>query len=48
MFKGDVAFNLDTGDRVAWTTVEQLQNGRYEKVAYYDMRSDNLTWIQPR
>ena len=38
-----MAFNEDTGDRIAWTKVEQLQGGNYEVVAYYDMKTDNLT-----
>ncbi len=44
---GSVAFNEDTGDRIAWTKIEQLQRGKYEVVAYYDQKTDNLTWIPP-
>ena len=43
-----MAFNEDTGDRIAWTKLEQLQDGKYEKVAFYDQKTDNLTWITPR
>ena len=42
-----MAFNEDTGDRIAWTKVEQLQDGLYEVVAYYDMKTDNLSLIRP-
>lgn len=45
---GTVAFNEDTGDRIAWTQLEQLQAGKYEVVAFYDQRTDNLTWIPPK
>ena len=47
-FQGSVAFNEDTGDRIAWTKVEQLQDGLYEVVAYYDMKTDNLSLIRPK
>ena len=47
LFQGSVEFNDDTGDRIAWTKVEQLQNGLYEVVAYYDMKTDNLSLIRP-
>jgi hypothetical protein len=39
-----VAFSEETGDRIAWTKIEQLQRGKYEVVAFYDQKSDNLTW----
>ena len=42
-----VAFNEDTGDRIAWTKIEQLQKGRYEIVGYYDQNSKNLTLLKP-
>jgi gamma-aminobutyric acid type B receptor len=45
--QGSVAFNEDTGDRIAWTKIEQVQRGKYEVVAFYDMKSDNLSWIEP-
>lgn len=44
-FQGSVAFSEETGDRIAWTQLEQLQSKKYEVVAYYDQKSDNLTWI---
>lgn len=40
-----MAFSEETGDRIAWTKIEQLQNKRYEVVAFYDQKSDNLTWL---
>jgi len=43
-FQGTVAFS-SKGDRIAWTLVEQLVNGQYNKVAYYDTQTDNLTWL---
>jgi len=42
--QGTVAFS-SKGDRIAWTLVEQLVNGQYNKVAYYDTQTDNLTWL---
>ena len=42
--QGSVAFSEETGDRIAWTKIEQLQRGKYEVVAFYDQKSDNLTW----
>ena len=42
-----MAFSEETGDRIAWTQVEQLQSGRYSVVAYYDQKTDNLTWLPP-
>ena len=30
-----MAFSEETGDRIAWTKVEQMQSNRYEVVAYY-------------
>merc|ERR1719412_449894 len=44
---GSVAFSEETGDRIAWTKIEQLQNKKYEVVAFYDQKSDNLTWLPP-
>lgn len=43
-----MAFNEDTGERIAWTMVEQLQDGTYVVAAFYDQKTDNLTWITPR
>jgi len=41
---GSVAFSEATGDRMAWTKIEQLVNTKYTVVGYYDQRTDNLTW----
>ena len=32
---------------MSWTKIEQLQKGKYEIVAYYDQKTDNLTWVKP-
>ena len=42
---GAVAFSEETGDRIAWTKIEQLQDKRYRVVGFYDQKSDNLTWV---
>lgn len=42
--KGVVAFSSQ-GDRIALTQIEQMINGRYEKLGYYDTQQDNLTWL---
>jgi len=39
-----VAFS-SKGDRIAWTLIEQMINGTYHKVAYYDTQTVNLTWL---
>ena len=44
--QGTVAFS-SKGDRIAWTLVEQMINGTYNKVGYYDTQTDNLTWLTP-
>ncbi|KAK8378896.1 hypothetical protein O3P69_009556 [Scylla paramamosain] len=41
---GRVAFSND-GDRIAWTQVEQMIEGRYHKLGYFDVQTDNLTWF---
>ncbi|XP_069950485.1 gamma-aminobutyric acid type B receptor subunit 1 isoform X1 [Cherax quadricarinatus] len=41
---GRVAFSTD-GDRIAWTQVEQMIDGRYHKLGYYHVQTDNLTWF---
>ncbi|XP_067621174.1 gamma-aminobutyric acid type B receptor subunit 1 isoform X2 [Eurosta solidaginis] len=41
---GVVAFSSQ-GDRIALTQIEQMVNGRYEKLGYYDTQLDNLTWL---
>lgn len=33
------------GDRIALTQVEQMINGTYTKLGYYDTQADNLTWM---
>jgi gamma-aminobutyric acid type B receptor len=40
---GDVAFN-DIGDRISWTLIEQMNDGKYEQLGFYDIITDNLTW----
>lgn len=40
---GFVAFSSQ-GDRIALTQIEQLQNGIYRVLGYYDTQADNLTW----
>jgi gamma-aminobutyric acid type B receptor len=45
--QGSVAFSEETGDRIAWTKIEQLQNKKYEVVAFYDQKTDNVTWLPP-
>uniref|UniRef100_A0A8D8WDP6 Gamma-aminobutyric acid type B receptor subunit 1 n=1 Tax=Cacopsylla melanoneura TaxID=428564 RepID=A0A8D8WDP6_9HEMI len=41
---GDVAFSSQ-GDRIALTQIEQVINGSYTKLGFYDTQSDNLTWF---
>lgn len=33
------------GDRIALTQVEQMIDGKYTKLGYYDTQADNLTWM---
>ncbi|PBC30592.1 gamma-aminobutyric acid type B receptor subunit 1 isoform X1 [Apis cerana] len=40
---GYVAFSSQ-GDRIALTQIEQMIDGKYVKLGYYDTQSDNLTW----
>ncbi|XP_060812342.1 gamma-aminobutyric acid type B receptor subunit 1 isoform X1 [Bombus pascuorum] len=40
---GYVAFSSQ-GDRIALTQIEQVVDGKYVKLGYYDTQSDNLTW----
>ncbi|XP_044727882.1 gamma-aminobutyric acid type B receptor subunit 1 isoform X3 [Chrysoperla carnea] len=40
---GQVAFSSQ-GDRIALTQVEQLLEGHYVTLGYYDTQRDNLTW----
>ncbi|XP_055388221.1 gamma-aminobutyric acid type B receptor subunit 1 [Condylostylus longicornis] len=41
---GWVAFSSQ-GDRIALTQIEQMINGNYVKLGYYDTQADNLTWL---
>lgn len=41
--QGYVAFSSQ-GDRIALTQIEQVIDGKYVKLGYYDTQSDNLTW----
>ncbi|KAI1308651.1 Gamma-aminobutyric acid type B receptor subunit 1 [Halotydeus destructor] len=41
---GLVAFS-DAGDRIAWTQIEQMVDGKYNLLGYYDTQTDNLTWF---
>lgn len=43
-FQGVVAFSSQ-GDRIALTQIEQMIDGKYVKLGYFDTQSDNLTWI---
>lgn len=38
-----MAFN-DIGDRISWTLIEQMINGEYITLGFYDTVTDNLTW----
>lgn len=40
---GSVAFN-DIGDRISWTLIEQMIDGEYKTLGFYDTITDNLTW----
>lgn len=40
---GHVAFN-DIGDRITWTQIEQMVNGQYGVVGYFDTNTNNFTW----
>ncbi|XP_063700484.1 gamma-aminobutyric acid type B receptor subunit 1 [Culicoides brevitarsis] len=41
---GVVAFSSQ-GDRIALTQIEQMNDGQYRKLGYYDTQADNLTWF---
>ncbi|XP_076252182.1 gamma-aminobutyric acid type B receptor subunit 1 isoform X2 [Rhynchophorus ferrugineus] len=41
---GIVAFSSQ-GDRIALTQIEQVINGSYVVLGYYDIQADNLTWF---
>jgi hypothetical protein len=42
--QGVVAFSSQ-GDRIALTQIEQMVDGQYYKLGYYDTQADNLTWV---
>ncbi|GFR21059.1 gamma-aminobutyric acid type B receptor subunit 1 [Trichonephila clavata] len=42
---GYVAFS-SKGDRIAWTQIEQMIDGNYTLLGYYDTQTDNLTWLK--
>jgi gamma-aminobutyric acid type B receptor len=42
LFQGYVAFSSQ-GDRIALTQIEQMVNGSYVILGYFDTQSDNLT-----
>lgn len=42
---GLVAFS-ERGDRIALTQVEQMIEGKYNLLGYYDTQTDNLTWLE--
>lgn len=41
--QGVVAFSSQ-GDRIALTKIEQMIDGQYVELGYYDTQADNLTW----
>lgn len=42
--QGEVAFSSE-GDRIALTQIEQVINGKYVVLGYYNTQADNLTWF---
>lgn len=44
---GEVAFS-DIGDRIAWTQIEQLVDGNYTVIGYFDSRTNNLNLTETR
>lgn len=36
----------DSGDRIARSQIEQMQNGKYIIVGYYDTTTQNLQWME--
>uniref|UniRef100_T1IUR5 G-protein coupled receptors family 3 profile domain-containing protein n=1 Tax=Strigamia maritima TaxID=126957 RepID=T1IUR5_STRMM len=40
---GSVAFSAK-GDRIAWTLIEQMRDGQYHQLGFYDTRTENLSW----
>jgi len=43
IFQGKVAFS-EQGDRIALTQVEQMIDGKYVMLGYYDIENFNFTW----
>lgn len=43
-YQGFVAFSSQ-GDRIALTKIEQVINGSYDVLGYYNTQADNLTWL---
>lgn len=44
---GEVAFS-DIGDRIAWTQIEQMIDGNYTVIGYFDSRTNNLNLNESR
>jgi len=44
---GEVAFS-DIGDRIAWTQIEQMIDGNYTVIGYFDTRTNNLNLNESR
>lgn len=44
---GEVAFS-DIGDRIAWTQIEQMVDGNYTVIGYFDTRSNKLNLNESR
>ncbi|CAG0888622.1 unnamed protein product [Cyprideis torosa] len=38
------SLQFSSGDRISWTKIEQMTDGKYHILGYYDTHSDNLTW----
>jgi hypothetical protein len=41
---GNVRFS-QRGDRIAWTMIEQFQNGAYKPIAFFDTLANNMSWV---
>lgn len=44
---GEVAFS-DIGDRIAWTQIEQMVDGNYTVIGYFDTRTNNLKFQESK
>lgn len=44
---GEVAFS-DIGDRIAWTQIEQMIDGNYSVIGYFDTRTSKLNFNESR